>query len=85
MDNIMKSFLNYLNESILLEDKEGKNINRAEKWIKENHPEVIGKKLEDGTTITPRILTQEIRNTIPNVRMCDCKFLVGTTRFYFEG
>jgi hypothetical protein len=30
----MKSFLNYLNESILLEDKEGKNINRAEKWIK---------------------------------------------------
>jgi hypothetical protein len=31
----MKSFLKYLNEStILLEDKEGKNINRAEKWIK---------------------------------------------------
>lgn len=83
---LMKTFLNYLNEStILLEDKEGKNINRAEKWIKENHPEVIGKKLQDGTTITPRILTQEIRNTIPNVRMCDCKFLVGTTRFYFEG
>jgi hypothetical protein len=30
----MKSFLKYLNESFLLEDKEGKNINRAEKWIK---------------------------------------------------
>jgi hypothetical protein len=30
----MKSFLKYFNESILLEDKEGKNINRAEKWIK---------------------------------------------------
>jgi hypothetical protein len=30
----MKSFLTYLNESFLLEDKEGKNINRAEKWIK---------------------------------------------------
>jgi hypothetical protein len=30
----MKSFSQYLKESILLEDKEGKNINRAEKWIK---------------------------------------------------
>ena len=68
----------------LCEDKEGKNINRAEKWIKDNHPEVIGQKLENGTTITPRILTQEIRNTVPNVRMADCKFLVGATRMYFD-
>jgi len=29
-------------EQFLCEDKEGKNINRAEKWIKQNHPEVIG-------------------------------------------
>lgn len=27
---------------LLTEDKEGKNINRAEKWIKDNHPEIIG-------------------------------------------
>ena len=71
-------------EQFLCEDREGKNINRAEKWIKDNHPEVIGQELEDGKTITPRILTQEIRNTIPNVRMADCKFLVGATRMYFE-
>ena len=71
-------------EQFLCEDKEGKNINRAEKWIKQNHPEVIGQKLENGTTITPRILTQEIRNTVPNVRMADCKFLVGATRMYFD-
>lgn len=71
-------------EQFLYEDKEGKNINRAEKWIKQNHPEVIGRTLEDGTTITPRILTQEIRNTVPNVRMADCKFLVGATRMYFD-
>ena len=71
-------------EQFLCEDREGKNINRAEKWIKQNHPEVIGRTLEDGTTITPRVLTQEIRNTVPNVRMADCKFLVGATRMYFD-
>lgn len=71
-------------DQFLCEDKEGKNINRAEKWIKQNHPEVIGQTFEDGTTITPRILTQEIRNTVPNVRMADCKFLVGATRMYFD-
>lgn len=71
-------------EQFLCEDREGKNINRAEKWIKQNHPEVIGQKLQNGTTITPRILTQEIRNTVPNVRMADCKFLVGATRMYFD-
>ena len=91
--NNFKDQVNYwahmLDESfskeLIFEDKEGKNINKAEKWIKQNHPEVIGKHLEDGTTITPRILTQEIRNTIPNVRMADCKFLVGATRLYFDG
>jgi len=70
-------------DQLLCEDREGKNINKAEKWIKDNHSEVIGKKLENGTTITPRVLTQEIRNTVPNVRMADCKFLVGATRMYF--
>ena len=73
-----------LNKPLLNEDKEGKNINKAEKWIKANHPEVIGQQLENGTVITPRILTQEIRNTMPNVRMADCKFLVGVTRLYFD-
>jgi hypothetical protein len=29
-------------DQLLCEDREGKNINRAEKWIKQNHPEVIG-------------------------------------------
>ena len=27
----------------VLEDKEGKNINRAEKWIKQNQPGILGK------------------------------------------
>lgn len=71
-------------DQFLCEDIEGKNINRAEKWIKTNHPEVIGRKLENGVIITPRVLTQEIRNTMPNVRLADCKFLVGITRLYFD-
>lgn len=71
-------------ERFLCEDREGKNINRAEKWIRRNHPEAIGRKLENGTAITPRVLTQEIRNTVPNARMADCKFLVGVTRMYFD-
>ena len=71
-------------KTIILEDREGKNINKAEKWIKTNHPEVIGRKLENGVIITPRVLTQEIRNTMPNVRLADCKFLVGITRLYFD-
>ena len=71
-------------ERFLCEDQEGRNINRAEKWIKDNHPEVIGRKLENGTAVTPRVLTQEIRNAVPNVRMADCKFLVGAARMYFD-
>ena len=71
-------------KTLILEDREGKNINRAEKWIKANHQEVIGQQLENGMTITPRLLTQEIRNTMPNVRLADCKFLVGVTRLYFD-
>ena len=68
----------------MVEDKEGKNINKCEKWIKDNHPEVIGQKLEDGTVITPRVLTQEIRNMVPSSRLADCKFLLGVTRIYFD-
>ena len=55
-----------LNESfsVLLEDKEGKNINKAEKWIKQNHPEVIGRHIRteahgevQDVVVTPRFIT----------------------------
>jgi len=83
-------------ERLVCEDVEGKNINKAEDYIKQNHPEVIGQKLQNGTVITPRILTQEIRNSFKNVRgpqvtnpntgktKDTCKFLLGVTRIYFE-
>jgi hypothetical protein len=56
-----------LNESFsafLTEDKEGKNINKAEKWIKQNHPEILGKRVKtevhgeiQNVVVTPRFIT----------------------------
>ena len=66
------------------EDAEGKNINRAEKFVKQNHPEIIGRQLQNGQTMNPRIFTQEIRNLMPNVRGANCKFLLGASRIYFD-
>jgi len=66
------------------EDAEGKNINRAEKFVKQSHPEIIGRQLQNGQTMNPRIFTQEIRNLMPNVRGANCKFLLGTSRIYFD-
>lgn len=68
----------------ICENAEGRNINKAEKYIKTTHPEIIGKTLQNGVVMTPRIFTQEIRNTMPNVRLANCKFLLGVSRIYFE-
>jgi len=72
------------NKCMLTEDRESKNMHKARRWIEQSHPEVLGQKLQDGTVITSQKLTEEIRNTVPNVRMADCKFLLGMTRLYFE-
>ena len=66
------------------EDAEGKNINRAEKFVKQSHPEIIGRQLQNGQAMNPRIFTQEIRNLMPNVRGANCKFLLGASRIYFD-
>lgn len=66
------------------EDKESKNMHKARKYIEHMHPDVIGQKFQNGTIITSQKLIEEIRNTIPNVRMCNCKFLLGMTRLYFD-
>ncbi len=76
-----------LNEAYLRvvnEDAEGKNINRAEKYVKQNHPEIIGRRLQNGVEMTPRVFTQEVRNLMPNVRGANCKFLLGASRIYFD-
>lgn len=69
---------------VISEDAEGKNINRAEKFVKQSHPEIIGQRLENGVDMTPRVFTQEIRNLMPNVRGANCKFLLGAARIYFD-
>lgn len=69
---------------VINEDAEGKNINRAERYVKTEHPEIIGRRLDNGVEMTPRVFTQEIRKLTPNVRMSNCKFLLGASRIYFE-
>ena len=75
----------FLTESFkLILENEGKNIRRAEKYIETAFSSLIGKKAPDGTDITPRYLTQQIRNEIPNSRIQGCKFLLGTARIYHD-
>ena len=56
-------------EKFLCEDKEGKNINRAEKWIKDNHPELIGKELNGRVMSKARDVVTQIRHDIPSARL----------------
>ena len=84
-----------LDEAYLIcEDAEGKNINRAEKWIKQNFPEYVGKELTlpngDKKTMSARDWVTQIRNDVPSSRLPktengkdSCKFLLGVTRLYF--
>ena len=56
-------------DKFLCEDKEGKNINRAEKWIKQNHPELIGKEINGRTMSRARDVVTQIRHDIPSARL----------------
>ena len=56
-------------EQFLCEDKEGKNINRAEKWIKQNHPELIGKEINGKIMSRARDVVTQIRQDIPSARL----------------
>ena len=53
----------------LFEDKEGKNINRAEKWIKQNRPELIGKQINGRVMSRARDVVTQIRHDIPSARL----------------
>ena len=79
---------------VLTEDAEGKNINRAEKWIKQNFPEYVGRELTlpngDKKTMSARDWVTQVRNDVPSSRLPktengkdSCKFLLGVTRLYF--
>ena len=79
---------------VLTEDAEGKNINRAEKWIKQNFPEYVDRELTlpngDKKTMSARDWVTQVRNDVPSSRLPktengkdSCKFLLGVTRLYF--
>ena len=56
-------------DRFLFEDKEGKNINRAEKWIKQNRPELIGKQINGRVMSRARDVVTQIRHDIPSARL----------------
>ena len=56
-------------DRFLCEDKEGKNINRAEKWIKANRPELIGKEINGRVMSRARDVVTQIRHDIPSARL----------------
>ena len=84
-----------LDEAYLIcEDAEGKNINKAEKFIKQNFPEYVGRELTlpngDKKTMSARDWVTQVRNDVPSSRLPktengkdSCKFLLGVTRLYF--
>ena len=56
-------------DQFLCEDVEGKNINRAEKWIKQNHPELIGREINGRLMSRARDVVTQIRHDIPSARL----------------
>ena len=80
--------------SLINEDIEGKNINRAEKFIKQNYPEYIDREIALPTgekkRMSARDWVTQVRNDVPSSRLPktesgkdSCKFLLGVTRLYF--
>ena len=56
-------------DRFLFEDKEGKNINRAERFIKQNHPDLIGKQINGRVMSRARDVVTQIRHDIPSSRL----------------
>ena len=56
-------------QQFLCEDVEGKNINRAEKWIKQNRPDLIGKEINGRVMTRARDVVTQIRHNIPSARL----------------
>lgn len=82
-------------ERFLCEDIEGKNINRAEKFIRQSYPEYVGRELTlpngERKVMSARDWVTQVRNDVPSSRLPktdsgkdSCKFLPGVTRLYFQ-
>ena len=62
-------------KNILLEDKEGKNLAKARHYL-------VSKGYNSNDA---QQLLNNIRTDIPNTRMAQCKFILGTVRLYLQG
>lgn len=71
-------------KSMFIEDREGKNINRAEKWLKAHHPEVISKGKSEDSINTTHSYINKIRQAVHNARVNDCYWLLDVTRIWFD-
>jgi hypothetical protein len=67
----MKSFSQYLKESILLEDKEGKMKSRADKWINDNGftEKFKGQKINDKTINNSRDILNAVQSDIKAITL----------------
>lgn len=76
--NINGKKIIYINEStinrLLFENRESKNINLARK---------LAIQKTNNVTLAQQII-DEIRTSIPNSRLAQCKFLLGVTRMYLD-
>ena len=67
---------NIINESGILNENEGTNLKKARRYLE----------LQGYTNPEQRQeILNTIRNNIPNVRLADCKFILGVTRMYIDG
>lgn len=69
---------------MLTEDCESENMHKAQRWIEQNHSDIIGRTLQNSVIAIPQKIIEEIRNMISNVRLAGCKFLLGLTCMYFQ-
>ena len=69
---------------MIYEDAESKNRHHARKWIRQNHPEALGRTLANGIKSDEEAICRELAGMMDNVKLADYKFLQGLARIYFD-
>ena len=69
---------------MIYEDAKSKNRHHARKWIRQNHPEALGRTLANGMKSDEEAICRELAGMMDNVKLADYKFLQGLARIYFD-
>ena len=69
---------------MIYEDAESKNRHHARRWIRQNHPEALGRTLTNGIKSDEEAICRELAGMMSNVKLADYKFLQGLARIYFD-